>query len=860
MGEVYRARDTRLDRIVAVKVLPGHTPKTPEVRQRFEREARAISALNHPHICTLHDIGFQDGLDFLVMEFLEGETLAARLKKGLLPLDHALKYGSQIADALDQAHHHGIVHRDLKPSNIMITATGAKILDFGLAKIVGKESDPIAGDSLAETLTTPLTDHGTIVGTLQYMAPEQLEGKDVDARTDIFALGAVLYEMITGHRAFSGGSPASLIAAILTCEPAVIRTLLPSSPLYLDRAIRRCLEKEPNSRWQSARDLIWALDGVKQAHDGGPVATSKSPRSAWLVAAGLVVVLVAAVAGYLLRRPSPRDVRVASLLPPERQRFLDVAVSPDGKRMAFTTMDAVGKLGLWVLSFNSSEARQLRGTDGARSPFWSPDSRFIAFFADKRLKTIDSFNDSVPAQSLADASSGRGGAWNRDNIILFAPHIEDGIYRVSASGGSVVPVTKLDRGKRDNAHRWPQFLPDGQIFVFLVRSSVPERQGVYVGSLAAAEPKRLLATPYAASYAACSSCGSSGYLFYLEAGVLTMRPFDPKRLVFSAGPFALAQVSQRDNRAFMSVADDTVLVYAAPHEEDATLAWRDRAGNIAGPRISIRASMHLSMAPDERRAAVYAVDDRTGSGDVWIVDMERGTTNRLTSHPAYDWIPVWSPDGLRVTFASNRDGIMDIYEKSLGGNEERLLYKSPERKNPNCWSADGRFLVFEQENPKTKWDLYALPMDPGSKPVPLAQSEYDERNGALSPDGKWLAYTSNESGGFEVYVRPFGPVNSESTSNIRLSVDSGDYAQWRSDGRELYYLTLDGKIAALDVKTGATGLRFGPTKKLFEIGTPGGVSGRVIAASRDGTRFLSLLRRQEGVAVPLTVVYDWSKR
>ena len=420
MGEVYRARDTRLDRIVAVKVLPGHTPQTPEVRQRFEREARAISALNHPHICTLHDIGFQDGLDFLVMEFLEGETLAARLKKGLLPLDHALKYGSQIADALDQAHHHGIVHRDLKPSNIMITATGAKILDFGLAKIVGKESDPIAGDSLAETLTTPLTDHGTIVGTLQYMAPEQLEGKVVDARTDIFALGAVLYEMITGQRAFSGGSPASLIAAILTCEPAVIRTLLPSSPLDLDRAIRRCLEKEPNSRWQSARDLIWALDGVKQAHDGGSIATSKSPRSAWLVAAGLVVVLVAAVAGYLLRRPSPRDVRVASLLPPERQRFLDLAVSPDGKRMAFTTMDAVGKLGLWVLSFNSSEARQLRGTDGARSPFWSPDSRFIAFFADKRLKTIDSFNDSVPAQSLADASSGRGGAWNRDNTSRMA--------------------------------------------------------------------------------------------------------------------------------------------------------------------------------------------------------------------------------------------------------------------------------------------------------------------------------------------------------------------------------------------------------------------------------------------------------
>ena len=492
MGEVYEGRDTRLDRIIAIKILK------PGARERFEREARAISALNHPHICDLHDIGTDSGMDFLVMEYLEGDTLERRLKKGPLPIAQALTHGVEIASALAAAHQAGIVHRDLKPANIILCKRGAKLLDFGLAK-------PVTRAATDSTAALTITGENTVIGTLPYMAPEQLEGKDADARSDIFAFGLVFYGMVTGQRAFSGGSPASLLAAMLTSEPPAVTSTQPLAPGDLDRVVRRCLEKDPVKRWQSAQDIVWELEWSAEAL-AGPSAPLPSlvsrPRLPWLVAGGALTMFVLLAIAHLLRSPQAQPVRALSIVAPPEHSILESVISPDGSRIAFVLVDPSGKRQLCVRPLDSVQHRVIPGTDGASDPFWSPDGRYLGFFAQRTLKRISVDADAATAQILADAPDGRGGAWSPDNVIIFAPNIEDGLYRVPAAGGEVVPFTRLDRAGFENSHRWPQFLPDGRTVIFLARASAIEKQGVFTATLGGGERKLLFRTPYAAIYAA----------------------------------------------------------------------------------------------------------------------------------------------------------------------------------------------------------------------------------------------------------------------------------------------------------------------------------------------------------------------
>jgi predicted Ser/Thr protein kinase len=498
MGEVYRARDTRLDRTVAIKVLPSHLSSNPEIRQRFDREARTISSLSHPHICALHDVGHQDGIDYLVMEFLEGETLTDRLSRGALPAEQVLRYSIEIADALDKAHRQGIVHRDLKPGNIMLTKSGVKLVDFGLAKLAAAGPANTSVSILPTQAGMNLTQEGTILGTFQYMAPEQLEGKEADARSDIFAFGAVLYEMATGKKAFSGKSQASLIASILSAEPPPISSVQPMTPPALDRVVKTCLAKDPDDRWQTAHDVMlqlkWIAEGGSQAGVPAPLVARRRghERLAWGVAAVLAVSTIALAAVQLARpRAAVRVVR-SSLLPPEKTTYHFIgdaagppAVSPEGLQIAFTARDSSGKSLLWVRSLDSPVPRAVAGTEDAMYPFWSPDSKFIGFFAGGKLKKIEASGG--PAFALCDAGDARGGTWNKDGVIVFEPHFRDPLFRVPATGGKAAPVTKFDESRRETTHRFPFFLPDGSHFLYLAGSHAvgteSELHAIYLGSL-----------------------------------------------------------------------------------------------------------------------------------------------------------------------------------------------------------------------------------------------------------------------------------------------------------------------------------------------------------------------------------------
>jgi serine/threonine protein kinase len=497
MGEVYKARDTRLERTVAVKVLPEHLTANEDLRQRFEREAKTISQISHPHICALYDVGREGDRDYLVMEYLEGETLAARLDKGALPAEQLLRYGIEIADALDKAHRLGIVHRDLKPGNVMLTKSGVKLLDFGLAKAVQPAASVSALTSMP-TETPALTAEGTILGTFQYMAPEQLEARDTDARTDIFAFGAVVYEMATGQKAFSGRSRASLIGAILKDEPPPISAVQPMTPPALDRVVKTCLAKDPEDRWQTARDVVlelgWIAEGSQAGTTPPAVAARRSrERVAWILSALLAIALaLTLVLPYLGRARTSSEGRAVrlSVLPPEKGRFMPgtIALSPDGTRLAFVAADADGRSLLWIRSLDALEARALPGTERAYAPFWSPDGRFLAFFAEGKLKRVEASGG--PPQILSNLTGtlsagtvGRGGTWNREGVILFAPNPGGPLVRIADTGGAPAPVTKLDVSRQENSHRWPVFLPDGRRFLYFARSRLKENHAIFVGSL-----------------------------------------------------------------------------------------------------------------------------------------------------------------------------------------------------------------------------------------------------------------------------------------------------------------------------------------------------------------------------------------
>src|ERR1700747_2966780 len=632
MGEVYRAKDSRLGRDVAIKILPKEMSADLARKQRFEREASTISGLNHPNICTLYDVGSHDGLDYLVMECVEGETLAERLQKAPLPLEHVMRYGAQIADALAKAHRAGIVHRDLKPGNVMLTASGAKLLDFGLAKPAATQ---ISGLTLTSAvLTNPVTQEGTIVGTFQYMSPEQVEGKELDGRSDIFSLGAVLYEMVAGKRAFEGKSQLSVASAILEKEPAPITVVKPTTPLALDHVIRKCLAKTPEDRWQSASDLAGELKWIAESGTRAvgaavtPATTKSRERLAWLIAGTLTVALV--VASIWLRNSKPPG-QMMYFPAPMSFPASDIAIAPNVHTIAVLGyFESAGKNALWIYELGSQTARHLTNTEGATYPFWSPDGRYLAFFADGKLKKLERFSRAV--QIISDAPSGRGGTWNKDGVIVFTPDARSGVglYRVSASGGALAPLSTLDKNRRELSHRWPMFLPDGTHYLYMATNFAGQKSvdAIFVGSLDSDERHFVVEASANAAYAA------PGYLLFYRDGSLFAQPFDLKRFALTGEARVVLtelQYQPQVKRAMFAASENGVLV--AQTGSGVALSrpvWFDRKGKELGALGKPDVYGNVSIAPNGKFVAVSITDIASQNTDIWTYDLQHGNTKRLT--------------------------------------------------------------------------------------------------------------------------------------------------------------------------------------------------------------------------------------
>ena len=816
MGEVYRARDTRLDRTVAIKILPGYLSEKPDAKQRFEREARAISSLQHPNICTLFDIGSQDGTDYLVMEYLEGETLADRLTKGPLPPEQVLKYGIEIAEGLEKAHRSGIIHRDLKPGNIMLTKSGATLMDFGLAK--ASAVAPISGRTA--TFATPEASHpltavGMVVGTFQYMAPEQVEGKEADSRSDIFAFGAVLYEMATGKRAFSGKSHASIVAAILASEPQAISAVQPMSPPALDRVVKGCLAKDPDERWQTAHDvklqLQWIAEGGSQAGIPAPVSKRRklSHNLAWVVAAVCALAAIGLAVPWIFRSATPVHPMRVSILSPADNSFkpFDIAISPNGSKFAFAAVDKNGKTQLWVRAMDSESAQPLAGTDGAQFPFWSPDSQTIGFFADGKMKRLEASGGGL--QVLADATTPRGGSWNQDGTIIFSPGAAGGLYRVSASGGTVEEVTTLDPKKNEDSHRWPCFLPDGQHLVFLVRSGLTTGAAQLYGTSLGSKDKTLIVDS-----GGRPGCAQPGYLLFVRGSNLMAQKFDQKSLQLSGDPTPVVEQLGRDYTfsAAYTVSRNGMMVAHNGGVSTSVLTWYDRTGK-AGDVLGTDNFNVTRFSPDGRILST-SIYDNSGGEDIWLLDLARGVRTRFTFGPALSDDPVWSPDGKMIVFDSNRTGTYAIYEKpSNGTQKEELVFADPAIKFTTSWSSDGKYVLMDHIAPdaKGKTSIWVIPMSGDHKAYPLITNDFNNTYSQFSPDGHWVAYDSNESGRDEIYAVAFP----NPTARFQISTTGGANAQWRADGKELFYTDADNKIMAVDIASHGDALQIGTPHALW---------------------------------------------
>ena len=868
MGEVYRARDTQLGRDVAIKVIPSSVAVDKDRLRRFEQEACAAGALNHPNILVVHDIAAHDGSPYVVSELLEGETLRKRIAGTPLNQRRAIDYALQIANGLAAAHEKGIIHRDLKPDNIFITNDGRlKILDFGLAKLTQGDGNQQQTDIPTRRVDT---DPGVVMGTVGYMSPEQLKGRGVDQRSDIFSFGAILYEMLSGRRAFHGDSAAETMSAILREDPPELSSTNQNVSPALERLVRRCLEKNPEARFHSASDLAFALEALSAGSipsDQNAAASVVSVPSrlkrreylGWIVAAVAVLGLLATLGFFIAKlRNTQTDESVLrlSVTLPENVTMSGtiptVVISPDGRRLAFIAIKD-GENSLWVRPLDSFTVLPLAGIDtgGAPSPpFWSPDSRFIAFFSGGKLKKVDAAGG--PPQIICDFPVARGGTWNRDGVIIVGS-IAESLYRVSQSGGDPTPLTSLDESRFETSHRWPSFLPDGQHFLYFVRTGRIETTGTYVGSLDSKETKQLMPSIVSVAYA------PPGFLLVLRNETLLAQPFDFNELKLTGEQVPIADHVAYNpglGRGAFSVSDNGILVFRAGGGYIDQPHWFDRTGKEIGVVGEPGTYFNLGLSPvDQRQVAVDRIDPQTGTSDIWLFDLFRdGVSSRFTTDPGGDSFPLWSPDGNSIVFASNREGRGNLYRKSAsGGGNEELLLKSAEEKIPDDWSSDGQFIALEIFNPNSKWDLWVLRVN-DKELSPLVQSNFNERQVQFSPDGKYIAYVSDKSGSTAVYVQTFPSSGSE----WRISAGGGAQPRWRRDGRELFYLAPDKKLMAVDVTLSPR----------FEASVPKTLFGtRALTFSdfrnhyvvtADGQRFLINSLPADRGSTPIDVVKNWT--
>jgi Tol biopolymer transport system component len=869
MGEVYRARDERIGRDVAIKVLPAEFAADPDRLRRFEQEARAAGQLNHPNILALYDVGSHEGSPYLVSELLEGQSLRERLEGGPLPPRKVIELASQMCSGLAAAHEKGIVHRDLKPENLFITGDGhVKILDFGVAKLIHPEVkvDPY----VKTTASGPTTEAGSVLGTAAYMSPEQVRGQTVDHRSDIFSLGVVLYEMLSGAKPFHRDSAVETMNAILKEEPPELTSIDPKVPAGLTRVVQHCLEKLPADRFQSARDLAFALQtlsatsGEVAAVQPAQVASRSMIRErlAWSVAAAIAVVAIGALLALdHMRRPPEAELVRFSVTGPEGVMLVPdstaVAISPDGRRLLYTIMDATGTVRLWVRRLDSLAAQPLAGTEGATLPFWSPDNRYVAFFAYGKLRKVPVAGGSP--EVICDAADGRGGSWSKDGVIVFAPLTMGPLLKVSADGGEPVEVARPDRARGDTGLRFPCFLPDGRHFLYV---SLPRKQNgfdVYVGALDSKEPRHVVSALSAPIYA------EPGYLLFALGDRLVAQRFDRSswQLVGKVVPLGDAPVQPLfDAGTALSASTNGVLAHGVSSPPMTELVWLDRAGRQTG-RILLPPGSYSnpSLSPDGRWATVTKFNSSIRN-DLWLVDLQRSVTTRLTFDGlvAQGWgmaVPVvWSPDSTRVAYCYDRSGVFHVYQilASGAGRPEPLLQSDAVYKLPTAWSPDGKYVIFTQLGEGGVYDLWLLPLHGDRTPVPYLRTPFNENFAAFSPDGRWLAYDSDETGKPEIYVRSF-PDQGE---KYRVSTSGGMIAQWSRDGKELLFFSSSqyyygsGPIYAVDVETKPT-FRAGTPRVLF---TPRpDISG--LATAADLSRFLATVPAEGSAPASITITLNW---
>jgi len=874
MGEVYRARDTRLDRSVAIKILPEHLADKADAGERFEREARTISSLSHPNICQLHDIGTQDGVRYIVMELLEGETLADRLRRGPLPLEQVFRFGSEIAEGMHAAHRRGVVHRDLKPGNVMLTKSGAKLMDFGLAKGVAA-TRPASAEltaSLTSSHATPLTQQGTIVGTFQYMSPEQIEGKEADPRSDIFSLGAVLYEMVSGKRAFEGKTLVSVAASILEKEPEPIRTLQPLTPTSLERVIQKCLAKDPDSRWQSAGDLASELKWIAEGSSTAAKSVVKTQRSkialireglAWMLAALalIAVIVLSLVLGF---SGSPKPLIRTQIAPLEKMQFNFVgdnggppAISPDGKNIVFSSRGE-GKNQLFLRSLDKLVPQPIAGTVAGTFPFWSPDSRSVAFFADGKLKRID-IAGGAPV-TICNAPVGRGGSWSTNGTIVFSPSFTEALLQVPATGGTPAPATKLS--DKYTTHRWPWFLPDGNHFLYLAANhsaTTSATTAVFWASLDGQDNKMLFTSPSNAIYA-------SGRILYVRDNALMAQEFDGSSGQLHEEAIPLNGDIQVDGtvwRGTFSASETGTLVYQ-PGLVGARqrLTWFDRTGKEVGSVSGPDQFSLMELSPDDKKAAATIGDP---VGVIWIYDLAHNNRTRFTFGNDSNVNAIWSRDGKKLAYL---EGDLNsafsrklVVKASDGSGEARELRDIGTlhtlQEELDDWSPDGRYILYESGTigEGSGIDLWLLPLS-GDKPVPLISTPGDQQFGQFSPDGRWVAYSSSETGRPEIYVVPFPATGAK----WQVSANGGTRPRWRRDGREIVFeVAGTGNVMSAQINPRGSNLEVGEVRVLFETtNLPPNNAGSQWSLTSDGQKLLAITTGETG-DLPLTVIQNWTE-